>query len=173
MPVSQSRPNLRRARDAIPADRAITRHGAPFVILGQKKDNGHTIAAVDPQLRRQFTLSRSFDKTQVDLSGISLNDSVNQRALFDAIAAPDAAENQNLHFPHKAAHKLSLGIGESGGLRYLTPAALLLVGTGLKVTVVGQPACKLFRKEGSFHHSYGSILIHCCDLNSTLPPPRC
>jgi hypothetical protein len=35
----------------------------------------------------------------------------NQRALLDAIAAPDAAEDQDLHFAHEAAEQLFLHFG--------------------------------------------------------------
>jgi hypothetical protein len=92
------------------------------------------------------------DKAQINLAGIDLGDPLNQWALFNAIATPDAAEDQNLHCPHKAADKLFLGISQSGGIIYLTPATLLLVGTGLNVAVVGKPRCKLIRKVSSFHH---------------------
>jgi len=52
------------------------------------------------------TVPRPLDKAQINLSWIRLGDPVNERALFNAIAAPDAAEDQNFHFPHKAADKL-------------------------------------------------------------------
>jgi hypothetical protein len=58
--------------------------------------------------------------------------------LLNAIAAPDAAEDQNVHFPHKPADKLLLGIRQMRGVIDLGPAALLLFGASLKVAVVGE-----------------------------------
>src|ERR1019366_3948688 len=120
----------------ITVDRAVTRSCAPFVIFRQENDNWHTITAVDAQFGAQFTVLGSLDKAQINLAGIGLGNQVNQRTLFNTIATPNAAEDQNLHFPHEVADKLLLGICQSGGTIYLTPATLLLVGTSLNVTVV-------------------------------------
>jgi hypothetical protein len=111
-------------------------------VFRQKQDDWHATPAVDAQLRDQFGIPGALDEAQIDFRGIGFSDSMNQRALLNAIAAPDATEDQNLHLPHEAAHQLLLGFGQSCGIVDLIPAALLLGGAGPKITVVGKPGCK-------------------------------
>src|ERR1035437_2614263 len=150
---------LTEGQGAITADGAITRSGTPFIIFRQENNNWHTIAAVDAQFWDQFTILWSLDKAQINLASIDMGDPLNQGALFNAIATPNAAEDQNLHLTRKANDKLLLGISQSGGSIYLTPATLLLLGAGLNVAVVWKPRCKLIRKVRSFHHSPESYTI--------------
>ena len=150
---------------AVSIDRAIACGGAPFVIFGQKYYDGHAAAGVDAQLgSNSLSFGRS-TKRIIDFSSIGFGDPVNQRTLLDAIAAPDAAEDQNFHFPHKAGDKLLLRIGQVGGVIDLGPAALLLFGAGLKVAVVGETRCKFIRKVGSVCHGWRIIyraISVCC-----------
>jgi len=137
---------------AITVDRAITGSGAPLIIFRQEHNNWNTTPSVDAQFWGQFSVLWSLDKAQIDLAGIDLDDPLNQRALFNAIAAPDAAEDQNFHFPHEATDKLFLGIGQSGGIICLSPTTLLFVGARPNVPVVKEPRGKLIRKVGSCDH---------------------
>jgi len=113
-----------------------------MVVLRQEQNNGYAIPAVDTQLWDQFAIPRTLDEAQIDFPRIRLSDSVDQRALFNAIAAPDAAEDEDLHFPDEAAYQLALGIGQFRSSVDLIPPAFLLISTGSKVFVVGKPGHK-------------------------------
>ena len=156
------RTQSRMGKGAITVDGAITSGGAPLVIFGQEYDDGDPAAGVDAQFREQFAFLGALDKTQVDLRGVRFGNAINQRALLHAVAAPNAAEDQNFHFPHKAAYELLLDIGEMRGIVDLRPATLLLVCSGVEVAVVWKTRCKFVCEDGSVCH--GLRIIQCACL---------
>lgn len=146
-----NRSKLAEGQGAITVYRAITSSRAPFIILREKNNNGHAIAAVDAQFWNQFAVSWSLDETQINLFKIGFGDSVNQRTLFNAIATPDAAEDQDFHFPYKAANKQLLAFAKMGGIVDLAPATLLFVSPRLDVAVVWNTGGKLVDEVRCLH----------------------
>jgi hypothetical protein len=143
---------------AVAVDGAIAGGGAPFIVFGQEYDNGHAASRIDAKFRRQLAFLGPLNKTQIDFSGIGFGDSIYQRALLDAIAAPDAAEDQDFHFAHEAVDELLLRVGQVRGVVHLRPATLLLFRPGLKVAGIRKPCGKLAGKVGGIRH--GSGIVH-------------
>jgi hypothetical protein len=59
-----------------------------------------------------------------------------KRTLLDAVATPDAGEDQYLHLAFKTAYKLVLWASEVCKLIDLQPSALLFLASCLKVTII-------------------------------------
>lgn len=84
---------------------------------------------------------------------------MNQRTLLDAIAAPDAAVNQDLHVTFKAADKPLLCGGQTGYVIDLRPAALLFWSASLKIAVVWNRGRKFVRNGRSLPCSPSIFIV--------------
>jgi len=65
------------------------------------------------------------EKAKVDFPRICLGNALDQGTLLDAIAAPDAADDQYIHLPNEPSDKFALR-GTKGGCFVSAPPALLL-----------------------------------------------
>src|SRR6185312_2593202 len=88
---------------AVAVQRAVAEGAAEFEILGQEDRDGDAVAAVELELVGQVAVLVAVDETQVDAIRIALGDPLEQGALLDAVAAPDAADNQHLHVARETA----------------------------------------------------------------------
>jgi len=149
----------RAGQGAVAIDCAVACRRAQFVVFGKKLDHRDSAAGVDAQLRRQFAFLGALDEAQIDFGGIGFGYAVDQRALLYAIAAPDAAEDQDFHFADEAGEEVLLGFGQVRGVVDLRPAALLLFGAGLQGTGVREGRREFFREIGSVWHD--RRIIHC------------
>ena len=86
-------------------------------------------------------------KTQIDLCRIGFGDPLEQRTLLDAVTAPNAAVDKNLHLPFKAGKQLPLRRVEPRDVVDLRPAALLLLVSSRKILLVRKRSGELKRKR--------------------------
>jgi len=86
--------------------------------------------------------------------GVCFGDALEQGALLNAVAAPDTADDQDVHLANEAAGEFALAIGEMRGIIDLLPAALLLFGAGLNVTGIGLGGGEFVSKIGGVHWTY-------------------
>jgi hypothetical protein len=134
-------------------NRAIARGGAPFIVLGQKDHHGDAASAVGSHVRVQFAFSKALNEANVNFLGVGLPDPLNQWALLNAIAAPDAAKDQNLHVADKSGHELLLDLGQVRRVVHLFPAALLLFVSRLQVAIVRKARHEFVRQIGGVWHT--------------------
>src|SRR5690606_27241997 len=91
------------------------------------------------------------EPAQVDLLRVSLRDPLDQRALLNAIAAPDAREADDVDLADKRPDQLLLRVGEPGLLVNLPPVLLLLGRAGGDILGIRQPGLVLLSKISRIH----------------------
>lgn len=106
-------------------------------------------AAVDSQVFDEFAIHPGRSRTRRSiLDHIAFRNSLNERPLLHAVAAPDSAVDQNLHLPLEASKQLLLRGYQLRELIHLGPSTLLLFGTGRKILLVWMCRGKLFGEVG-------------------------
>jgi hypothetical protein len=91
------------------------------------------------------------DEPDVELGRVGRGDVVEERALLDAVAAPDAADDEHLRLAGEGAEQLPLGVGQADGLVELLPPPLLLRRAGGDVPVVRNGGLELPGEERAIH----------------------
>lgn len=134
---------LARGDSAIAMDSAVTGGGAPVKIFGEKQNHRDAMATVHGDFVAQFGALVALDETQVDLAGIYFGDALDQRTLLDAVAAPDAADDENVHLADEAAEEFALRGCDAGGIIDALPALLLVFFAGSKIFFVAECGGKL------------------------------
>jgi len=93
---------------AIAAEGAVAVGGAELEVFGEEEDDGDAVAGVDVELIGEVAVLVAVEEAEVDQIFFLLGDTLEERALLDAVAAPDAAENQDFHLAGEAGGHLKL-----------------------------------------------------------------
>ena len=93
-------------------DGAVAVGGAEFEVFGQEQGDGDAVASVDADLLGEVFVGVAVEEAEMDAGGIGFGDALEKGALLDAVAAPDAGDDQDVDFAGEAGDELGLGGGE-------------------------------------------------------------
>ena len=99
----------------------------------------------------QIAIGVAVEETQLHQVWPLFGDALQKRALLNAVAAPDAAEDQDFHRTPEAGNDFKLSGRQLGGVVNLVPAALLLGGAGGQIGDVGESLGEFFAEVGGGH----------------------
>lgn len=132
---------------SITGERAVAENGDEFEFFGEEEDGGNTVAAADFNGIGKFGGDIAIDEAEVDRAFgaacfIVLGDLLEEGALVDAVAAPCAAEDEDVHAAGEGLDEGAL-CGSDGGVFAtnfveVMPALLLVMRAGGDVFGVGE-----------------------------------
>ena len=99
---------LRAGEGAITIQGAVAEGGAELEVFGEEKSERDAVAGVDADLLGEIAMLIAIDEPQIDQVGAGLGDFLKKRALLDAVAAPDAADDEDFHLAGEAGGKFEL-----------------------------------------------------------------
>lgn len=92
----------------ITRQRAVAEEGDELEVLGHEDRGGHAVALVDHDLVGEVFVFVAVDDAEVDALGVGLGDACEEGDLLDAVAAPCAAGDEDLHVAREAAEECGL-----------------------------------------------------------------
>src|SRR5262249_9386963 len=141
---------------AVAAQRPVPGDAAQLEILGKEQDHRDAVAAVEAQLPAQVAMLVAVEQAQVDALAVGLGTALQQWTLLNAVAAPDAADNQHLHVAAEARQQPALLGGQLGRVVDLSPAPLLVLRAGVDVGLIRKCGSKLLRPKRCVHGGDGA-----------------
>lgn len=137
---------------AVAGEGSVAQEGDELEVLGHEDGGGDAVARVDHDLFGEVHVLVAVDDAEADALGVCLGDACEEGDLLDAVAAPCAGGDEDVHVAREGAQEFGLLGGEGGAAVDILEVGLLGGLSGGDIVVVGEGAVEMGLEECGVEH---------------------